>query len=76
MAANNVSDCLVLLQQGQIQAVSTDQVGLFGRPHRIRTPRSSVDPARTVTTLLAVVIGVPVLVALTFLVLAITRVSR
>jgi polar amino acid transport system substrate-binding protein len=30
VAANNVSDCLVLLQQGQIQAVSTDEVGLLG----------------------------------------------
>jgi polar amino acid transport system substrate-binding protein len=30
VAANNISDCLVLLQQGQIQAVSTDEVGLIG----------------------------------------------
>jgi polar amino acid transport system substrate-binding protein len=30
VAANNVSDCLVMLQQGQIQAVSTDEVGLLG----------------------------------------------
>jgi polar amino acid transport system substrate-binding protein len=30
VAAANVSDCLVLLQQGQIQAVSTDEVGLIG----------------------------------------------
>jgi polar amino acid transport system substrate-binding protein len=30
VAANNISDCLVMLQQGQVQAISTDQVGLIG----------------------------------------------
>jgi polar amino acid transport system substrate-binding protein len=30
VAASNVSDCLIMLQQGQIQGVSTDEVGLIG----------------------------------------------